>query len=80
MHLTSLPLSEESKRVLNYAAEEADRVGHKYIGTEHMLVGLLLEEHCRPAKILSEQGVSLLFGRESVVLAQGKYYPPDLNL
>src|SRR6516164_11556168 len=41
-----LPLSNESKRVLAYAAEEAERLSHKHIGTEHMLLGLLREEKC----------------------------------
>ena len=36
-----LPLSNECKRVLAYAAEEAERLGHKHIGTEHLLLGLL---------------------------------------
>ena len=35
-----LPLSNECKRVLAYAAEEAERLGHKHIGTEHLLLGL----------------------------------------
>jgi ATP-dependent Clp protease ATP-binding subunit ClpC len=36
-----LPLSDESKRVLLFAAEETDRLGHKHIGTEHLFLGLL---------------------------------------
>ena len=36
-----LPLSNECKRVLAYAAEEAERLGHKHIGTEHLLLGLV---------------------------------------
>ena len=39
-----LPLSNESKRVLAYAAEEAERFGHKHIGSEHLLLGLLSEK------------------------------------
>ena len=39
-----LPLSNESKRVLAYGAEEAERLGHKHIGTEHRLLGLLREK------------------------------------
>ena len=35
-----LPLSNECKRVLAYAAEEAERLSHKHIGTEHLLLGL----------------------------------------
>ena len=36
-----LPLSHECKRVLAYGAEEAERLSHKHIGTEHLLLGLL---------------------------------------
>jgi ATP-dependent Clp protease ATP-binding subunit ClpC len=43
-----LPLSNESKRVLAYAGEEAERLAHKHIGTEHLLLGLLREEKCLP--------------------------------
>jgi ATP-dependent Clp protease ATP-binding subunit ClpC len=39
-----LPLSNESKRVLAYAAEEADRLANQHIGTEHLLLGLLREQ------------------------------------
>ena len=38
-----LPLSDAGKRVLAYAMEEADRLGHRHIGTEHLLPGLLRE-------------------------------------
>jgi ATP-dependent Clp protease ATP-binding subunit ClpC len=41
-----LPLSDESKRVLNFSAEEADRLNDKHIGTEHLLLGLLREKKC----------------------------------
>ena len=43
-----LPLSNECKRVLAYAAEEAERLSHKHIGTEHLLLGLLREENHAP--------------------------------
>jgi len=54
-----LPLSNECKRILHYASEEADRLGHKHIGTEHLLAGMLLEKDCYAARLLSEHGVSL---------------------
>ena len=54
-----LPLSNECKRVLAYAAEEAERLGHKHIGTEHLLLGLLREEKCFAAEILQERGLKL---------------------
>ena len=61
-----LPLSNEAKRVLAYAAEEAERLGHKHIGTEHLLLGLLREEGCFAAQILKERGIELDAIRESV--------------
>jgi len=42
-----LPSSNECKRVLDYAAEEAEGLSHKHIGTEHLLLGLLREVLCR---------------------------------
>jgi len=42
-----------------YAAEEAERLGHKHIGTEHLLLGLLREEKCFAAEILQERGLKL---------------------
>src|SRR6266436_5419065 len=41
-----VPLSAECKRILNMAAEEAERLGHKHVGTEHLLLGILREEKC----------------------------------
>ncbi|MGB8988997.1 MAG: Clp protease N-terminal domain-containing protein [Candidatus Sulfotelmatobacter sp.] len=51
-----LPLSETAKQVLKYAAEEADRLAHRHIGTEHLFLGLLDEEGCFAAKLLLEGG------------------------
>jgi ATP-dependent Clp protease ATP-binding subunit ClpC len=64
-----LPLSNDCKRVLSYAAEEAEQLGHKHIGTEHLLVGLLREEKCFAAQILHERGLRLLAIREELAKA-----------
>ena len=61
-----LPLSNECKRVLAYAAEEAERLGHKHIGTEHLLLGLLREEKCFASEILQERGLKLAQIREEL--------------
>jgi hypothetical protein len=61
-----LPLSNESKRVLAYAAEEAERLGHRHIGTEHLLLGLLREETSFAADILHERGLRLAIVREAL--------------
>lgn len=54
-----LPLSTPSKRVLAYGAEEAERLNHTHIGTEHLLVGLLREETGLAAQVMTEQGLTL---------------------
>jgi ATP-dependent Clp protease ATP-binding subunit ClpC len=59
-----LPLSTESKRVLGYAAEEAERLNDPHIGTEHLLLGLLREERCFAAALLYERGAQLSTARE----------------
>lgn len=64
-----MPLSDESRRVLNYAAEEAEQLLHKHIGTEHLLLGLLREEGCFAAQILNEHGVHLSEVREELAKA-----------
>src|SRR6476660_891684 len=61
-----LPLSNECKRVLAYAAEEAERLSHKHVGTEHLLLGLLREENCFAARVLNEHGVHLSSVREEL--------------
>lgn len=54
-----LPLSTESRCVLAYSAEEAERLNHKHVGTEHLWLGLLREEKCFATQILNERGVHL---------------------
>jgi Clp amino terminal domain, pathogenicity island component len=61
-----LPLSNESKRVLAYAAEEAEHLTSKHIGTEHILLGLLREKRALAAQVLNSQGLALDRAREIV--------------
>src|SRR5712692_3821741 len=49
---TEAPLTEECKKVLNLAGEEADRLGHRHIGTEHVLVALIRVEGSLAATLL----------------------------
>jgi ATP-dependent Clp protease ATP-binding subunit ClpC len=62
-----IPFSAETKRVLQFAAEEADRLLHNYIGTEHLLLGILREERSVAATILMEKGMRLNTVREDIV-------------
>jgi uncharacterized protein (TIGR02246 family) len=60
-----LPLSAECKRILSHAPEEAERLGHFQIGTEHLLLGILREEKCLAARILAGHGVKAAAIREA---------------
>ena len=65
-----IPLSVESKRVLAYAAEEAEKMLHKYIGTEHILLGLVKEGSGVAANVLKNLDVDLRKIRIEVESAQ----------
>jgi len=54
-----LPLSTEAKRVLSYAAKESAMLGHRHIETDHLLLGLLVEEGTIAHDLLTELGVVL---------------------
>lgn len=62
-----LPLSNQGKRVLAYAAEEAERMQDKHIGSEHLLLGLLREKGSLAADLLTSHGVTLEGARECVL-------------
>jgi ATP-dependent Clp protease ATP-binding subunit ClpC len=70
-----MPLSDEGKRVLGYAAEEAEWLSHNHIGTEHLLLGLLREEKCFAAQILNEHGLRLSAVREQLAESMQEAQP-----
>ena len=70
-----VPLSQECKRILNFATEEAERLGHKHVGTEHLLLGILREEKCFGAEILQERGLRLSTLREELARSAGEKVP-----
>lgn len=61
-----LPLSNESKRILAYAAEEAQRLDHRHIGTEHLFLGILREEKSFAAQLLSSRGIRIEEARRKI--------------
>ena len=63
-----VPLTAESKKVLMMAAEEADRIGLRHVGTEHLLLGLLPLEDSLAAKILQARGVKAATIREQMAM------------
>jgi ATP-dependent Clp protease ATP-binding subunit ClpA len=64
-------LSSETKRVLELAIEEGRFLGHHYIGTEHLLVGLFRQEDSTAATTLRNAGVTLEGIRAEIERAQG---------
>src|SRR6266850_3225774 len=60
-----LPLSNAGKRVLAYAAEEAERLSDRHIGTEHLVLSLLREPG-PAADLLSQHGAELAEAREHI--------------
>ena len=51
-----VPLAQECKKILMRAKDEADHLGHRHIGTEHLLLGLLGLETSLAARLLRERG------------------------
>jgi hypothetical protein len=72
-----LPLSETAKRVLKRAVEEADRLAHRHIGTEHLFLGLLDEEGCFAARLLREAGADAGSIRVQLAESAAKQSPPE---
>ena len=64
--------SERARRVLTLAQEEAQHLNHNYIGTEHILLGLVREEEGVAAKVLANLGVGLNKVRASVEFIIGR--------
>ena len=72
-----IPFSVSCKRVLQYAAEEADRMKHNYVGTEHLLLGLLREERSVAAEVLAARGLSIEAIREAIGELLGSGEQPE---
>ncbi len=62
-----LPLSEETKKILAYAAHEAESMLHPAVGSEHLLIGILRVERCQAMRILTQAGLDLYAVREEVL-------------
>ncbi|HEX4426197.1 MAG TPA: Clp protease N-terminal domain-containing protein [Terriglobales bacterium] len=74
-----LPLSVASKIVLNYAAKGADELGHKHIGTEHLLLGLLQEGTGVAAQILKKHSVQISVLRLELAKRPIEWWPSFEN-
>jgi hypothetical protein len=70
MTSVDLPLSSECKLTLAYAAEEADKLGHRHIGTGHLMLGLLQQKGSLSARLLNARGLQLDTYREELRAVQ----------
>ncbi|MCY0881457.1 MAG: AAA family ATPase, partial [Firmicutes bacterium] len=64
--------TEKARRVVIHAQEEARRMGHNFVGTEHLLLGLIRENNSVPAKVLQSLGLDLDTVRSEVLKATGR--------
>jgi ATP-dependent Clp protease ATP-binding subunit ClpC len=65
--LGEIPFSPKAKKVLELAVEEARLLGQNYIGTEHLLLGLMKEENGTAAQVMKSFGVSLSMVRKETI-------------
>lgn len=72
-----IPFSASCKRALQYAAEEADRLLHNDVGTEHLLLGLLREERSVAAEVLAARGLRIEAVREAIVELRSRGEQPE---
>lgn len=62
-----VPLTPRAKQVIGLAVDEARRLDHQFVGTEHLLLGLIREGHGIGAQVLEKLGVDLRAAREKTI-------------
>ncbi|HEY5544635.1 MAG TPA: Clp protease N-terminal domain-containing protein [Gemmatimonadaceae bacterium] len=70
-----LPYTSRAKRVLELAMSEARELRHSYVGTEHLLLGLMREEKGIAAQVLTSKGLTVTGVRDEVVRLLGTEMP-----
>jgi uncharacterized protein (TIGR03435 family) len=73
-----VPFSASSERALQSAVEEADRLSHDFIGTEHLLLGLLRGEPGVAAEVLAARGLKIEAVREAIVEVRSRGEQPEV--
>src|SRR5437660_4603880 len=74
-----LPQTPRAKKVIEYSIEEARNLNHNYVGTEHLLLGLLREQEGVAAQVLMNLGLKLEDVREEVLNLLGHNPMPNEN-
>ena len=74
-----IPFTPRAKKVLELSLREAKALGHNYIGTEHILLGLIREGSGVAAQVLVKLGADLNRARQQVVELLHGYYGEDVT-
>jgi len=67
LHQTKMAQREDTRRAIQFAIDEARKLGHKYVGTEHILLGCLREGSNVPARVLTARGLKTERLREEIL-------------
>src|SRR5437879_2984570 len=68
-----LPHTPRAKKVIEYSVEEARNLNHNYVGTEHLLLGLLREEEGVEAQVMMKLGLMMVMARDEGWNRMGTY-------
>ncbi len=74
-YLGEVPFTPRAKRVLELAVDEARQLGHNYVGTEHILLGLIREGEGVAAQVLKNMGADMETARKQVMRLLGGSMP-----
>ena len=74
-----IPFTPRAKRVLELSLEEARQLGHNYIGTEHLLLGILREGEGVATRVLKNLGVDLAKVRSQIIRSLGETAEVELG-
>jgi ATP-dependent Clp protease ATP-binding subunit ClpC len=72
-----LPHTPRAKKVIDYAIEEARGLNHNYVGSEHLLLGLLREGEGIAAQVLTSLGLKLEVAQEEILNLLGHNLPDE---
>jgi ketosteroid isomerase-like protein len=66
-----VPLAQDSKSILRFAADEASQLSHRYVGTEHIVLGILMTPQSLAGRMLIERGLNVAWFRAQVAQGAG---------
>jgi ATP-dependent Clp protease ATP-binding subunit ClpA len=77
---SEITLSPRTKKVIELAIDEARKLGHSHVGTEHLLLGLVREGEGIASGVLESLGVSLEKVRHQVIATLGQQHPGEASM